>query len=617
MDTLNISTANTGIKITNELIISTTFDIGSNSIKDGIHIKENGVELNYSYTLISPKVLKIQLSSFLKINTNYSIELTAALKSLNGESLNPVIISFTTAEVDFIISSLKINGNEVLNNPKVVNIDLNANFEVRFTKPIKLSTLNADAIKLFSAGDNIDLNISLSDSNRLLEIIPAKPLKQLSQYYLTFSSLLESANSEKFTGYTKTFFTVLDTIYKFPVITNEELMTLVESQTFKYFYDFAHPVSGLARERNTSGDIVTSGGSGFGVMALIVGIERNFITRAEGVQRLEKILNFLKTAERFHGAYPHWINGSTGKVIPFSANDNGADLVETSYLMQGLLTVRAYLNNNDSKENELIGLINEIWQGVEWDWFTKGNQNVLYWHWSPDKNWIMNAQIKGWNECLITYFLAASSPTHSISSQVYHSGWASNGGMKNGNKYYNITLPLGQAFGGPLFFAHYSFVGLDPRNLSDTYANYWDQNVSHTKINYTYCVTNPKSYPLYSENCWGLTASDNKDGYAAHSPTNDLGVISPTAALSSFPYTPVESLKALRYFYYVLGDKLWKQYGFVDAFDVEEDWYASSFLAIDQGPIILMIENYRTGLLWDLFMSNPEVSIAKSKLGFN
>lgn len=285
--------------------------------------------------------------------------------------------------------------------------------------------------------------------------------------------------------------------------------------------------------------------------------------------------------------------------------------------MQGLLTVRAYLNTNDPIENQLISKINELWNAVEWDWFTKGNQNVLFWHWSPDKGWIMNVQIKGWNECLITYFLGAASPTHSIQASVYHAGWASNGNFKNGNTYYNYLLPLGQSYGGPLFFAHYSFLGLSPINLSDTYADYWVQNVNHSNINRSYCISNPKSYPLYSDKCWGLTASDNKDGYSAHSPTNDLGVITPTAALSSLPYTPDASLKALRFFYYKLGDKLWKEYGFIDAFDIKDDWFASSFLAIDQGPIILMIENYRTGLLWNLFMSNPEVAIAKSKLGFN
>jgi hypothetical protein len=351
-------------------------------------------------------------------------------------------------------------------------------------------------------------------------------------------------------------------------------------------------------------------------MSIVVGIERNFITRQEGVDRLEKIVDFLTTADRFHGAWPHWMSGTTGNVIPFSPDDNGADLVETSYLIEGLLTARQYLSSSNTQESQLIDKINDLWETVEWEWFTKGGENVLYWHWSPDKEWIMNMQIKGYNEALITYFLAAASPTHPITASVYHQGWASNGAIINGNSYYGFILPVGMSYGGPLFFAHYSFLGLDPHNLSDQYANYWTQNVNHTEINHAYCADNPKNFVGYATNNWGLTASDNQDGYSAHSPTNDLGVISPTAAISSIPYTPSSSLDAMKFFYYTIGDKMWGPYGFYDAFNVTEGWYATSDLAIDQGPMIIMIENYRTGLLWDLFMSCPEVTVSMNTLGF-
>jgi hypothetical protein len=264
----------------------------------------------------------------------------------------------------------------------------------------------------------------------------------------------------------------------------------------------------------------------------------------------------------------------------------------------------------------LIDKINILWKGVEWDWYTQGGQSVLYWHWSPDKNWIMNHQIKGYNEALIVYVLAASSPTHPINTQVYHEGWASNGGIKNNKKFYDVTLPLGFDLGGPLFFAHYSFLGLDPRNLADQYGNYWTQNVNHSLINFRYCVDNPKNFSGYSEDNWGLTASDNQSGYSAHSPTNDLGVISPTAALSSMPYTPEESKRAMRFFYYKLGDRLWGSQGFYDSFNLSQLWFANSYLAIDQGPIIVMIENYRTGKLWDLFMTAPEVQTGLTTLSF-
>ncbi|HZI53328.1 MAG TPA: glucoamylase family protein, partial [Chitinophagaceae bacterium] len=385
-------------------------------------------------------------------------------------------------------------------------------------------------------------------------------------------------------------------------------------------WDLAHPTSGLARERNTDANTYTSGGTGFGIMGIVVAVHRNFVTRAEGLTRLQAMVSFLiNTAETFHGAYPHWLNGTTGKTIPFSANDDGADLVETSYLVQGLLMARQYFNNADAAETSLRDDINTIVNRVEWDWFRNNNENVLYWHWSATNanGWIMNMQVKGWNESLITYVLAASSSTHPVPKIVYDNGWASNGGMINGNSYYGYQLPLGPELGGPLFFSHYSFLGINPGSLTDFYANYEIQTKHHTLINYEYCKANPNRYFGYSDSTWGLSASDVPNGYNANSPTNDIGVITPTAAISSLPYTPVESMKALKFFYYVLGDKIWKEYGFVDAFSLQEVWFANSYLAIDQGPIIVMIENYRSGLLWDLFTSCPEVKAGMQALGFS
>jgi hypothetical protein len=435
----------------------------------------------------------------------------------------------------------------------------------------------------------------------------------LTKYQFTISNSLKGAGGEPFTAFSKTLYTTVDNTPKFPVISDEELLTLVQQQTFKYFWDFAHPSSGMARERNTSGDIVTSGGTGFGLMALIVGIERNFITRQQGIERLDKILDFLETADRFHGVWPHWINGSTGDVVPFSAKDNGGDLVETSFLVQGLLTFREYLNSADGTEQALITRINTLWEGVEWDWYRKNNENVLHWHWSPNYNWEMNFALSGYFEEQITYFLAAASPTHSIPKEVYTNGYGKNGAIVKNNTHYGIKLPLESP--APLFWVHYSYLGLDP-HFSDDFANYWEQNVNATLINQAYCIANPKNFVGYSDECWGLTSSDNQSGYNAHSPGNDLGVITPTAALSSFPYTPDQSMKALKFFYYKMGDRLWGEYGFYDAFNITEGWTASSYLAIDQGPIIVMIENYRTGLLWNLFMSAPEVQNGVNKLSF-
>lgn len=524
----------------------------------------------------------------------------------------------SVAPEQFYFRTVMVNGNQSAGF-YANNLNLLPKVDISFSAPLNKESAQSNiTLQEKNTSIKVPLSLSFSKNDSAVSVVPQQPLKSITQYDLLVNPELISKNKTLLNSSIKFGMTTkIDTTDKFPRISDDELLTLVQKQTFKYFWDFGHPVSGLARERNTSGDVITSGGSGFGIMAIPVAIERGFITRKEGLDRMLKITDFLKNkAKSYHGVYPHWLNGATGETIPFSPDDNGADLVETAYLIQGLLTVRQYFTLGNAEETKLRKEVNEIWEAVEWDWFTKGGEKVLYWHWSPTVGWKMNHQIRGWNECLITYFLAAASPTHSISKDVYDNGWADNGKMKNGKNYYGTVLPLGFEFGGPLFFSHYSFLGLDPRNLKDQYANYWEQNVAHTKVNYGYCVANPKGYNGYGPNCWGLTASDTNTGYAAHSPTEDLGVITPTAALSAMPYTPKESMAALHFFYYKLGDKIWKNHGFADAFNLTNIWFADSFLAIDQGPIILMIENHRTALLWNLFMSAPEVKVGKTKLGF-
>lgn len=416
-------------------------------------------------------------------------------------------------------------------------------------------------------------------------------------------------------------------------LSDEELLNIVQRQTLKYFWDYAEPNSGMARERfHPDGDypkddahVVTTGGSGFGLMALVVGMERNFIERDSVVERLDRIADFLGGTTRFHGAWPHWINGKTGETQAFSAKDNGGDLVETSFLAQGFLVVREYLKNGTEKEKAVAKKYDELWNSIEWNWYTN-NKNGLYWHWSPTYQWEMDFMIEGYNECLITYFLAAASPDHAIEPAVYHEGWARSGKITTDAEAYNIPLILKHNTsgnkGGPLFWAHYSYLGLDPRGLEDRYANYWDVNRNHSLINYLYCQENPKDFETYSKDSWGLTASytrreDGGIGYTAHSPDNDRGVVSPTAAVSSLPYTPEESMRAIRYFYEDRHELLWGPAGFYDAYSLEgEPWVAARYLAIDQGPQVVMIENYRTGLIWDLFMQAPEVKKALEKLSF-
>ncbi len=402
------------------------------------------------------------------------------------------------------------------------------------------------------------------------------------------------------------------------IFSDEQLLNMVQEATFRFFWDYAHPVSGLARERLGSGDVVTTGGSGFGIMCILSGINQGFITREQGAERMLKIVNFLATADRFHGVWSHWLNGSTGRVIPFSTYDNGGDLIETGFMIQGLLAARKYFEQSNSTEQQIVQKITTLWESVEWDWYSRNNSGKLYWHWSPQYNWQMNMPVLGWNEGLIIYLLAIASPTHSVPASYWTSGWTSASYYVNGGTFYGYPLQVGWDNGGPLFFAHYSFLGFDARHKKDQFANYFINNTNHTLINRAYCIANPKHYAGYSANCWGLTASDDPYGYSAHEPTNsrDNGTITPTAALSSIVYTPEFSIDALKHFYRQKGANLWGQYGFVDAFNEQTGWYANSYLAIDQGPIMVMIENYRSGLIWDRFMSNLEIQNALQAIGF-
>jgi hypothetical protein len=514
----------------------------------------------------------------------------------------------------FAFNGLKVNG--VSNGFSYVNVNAQPVIKISFSAAVNTTSVASSVTFSNKAGTAVTYAATYENHDSTLVITPST-LQAITQYTVAVSTNLKSsANGGLQSVVNVQLTTAVDTTNKFPLISDNALLDLVQQQTFKYFWDFGHPTSGMARERNTSGDIVTTGGSGFGVMAIVAAVNRQFVTRAAGLARMQKIVGFLKTAQTFHGAFPHWMNGVTGMVVPFSTQDDGADLVETSYLMEGLLTARQYFDAASIDETNLRTDINTLWNAVEWDWFRQNGQNTLFWHWSPDYGWSTNMQVNGWDEALITYVMAASSTTHPITKAVYDNGWALNGAIKNGNTYYGVQLPLGPPEGGPLFFAHYSFLGINPNGLSDAYAIYDVQNKAHAMINYNYCLANPKNNNGYSSNCWGLTASDIENGYTASSPTNDVGVIAPTAAISSLPYTPTQSMAALRFFYYKLGDKMWGQYGFYDSFNLTNPWFANSTLAIDQGPIIDMIENYRSGLLWSLFMSCPEVKTGMKNLGF-
>ncbi len=402
--------------------------------------------------------------------------------------------------------------------------------------------------------------------------------------------------------------------------TDHQLLDHVQRETLRYFWEFAHPVSGMAFDRSLPGaqgpEAVAVGGSGFGIMALLVGIERGWLARSDVLDRLETILAFLEQADRFHGVFPHFLDGRTGRTIPMTSKDNGGDLVETAFLMAGLLAARQYFSARSMQETALRDRISVLWLAVEWAWYTRESADTLYWHWSKDQDWIMNFPIIGWDECLITYILAAGSPTFPIKRSVYDQCWVGSPTFRNGRSFYDIPLPLGPDYGGQMCFAHYSFLGIDPRGLTDSYADYFLQNKAHALIQQAHARINPNGFKGYAADCWGMTASDDDRGYNQHAPDNDFGIISPTAALSSMPYVPDAAMAVLHRLMQLPQDRIWSDRGFVDAFCLERDWYAQSTLAIDQGPIVVMIENERTGLMWSLMMACPDVQAGLKRLGF-
>lgn len=419
-------------------------------------------------------------------------------------------------------------------------------------------------------------------------------------------------------------------------MTDEQLMDMVQEAQFRFYWEANDPHSGLSLENTPGHDyMIATGASGFGMMTILVGVERGFITREQAVDRFLRITDFLTKAEKHHGAFSHFMDGRTGKTVPFfGPRDNGGDLVETSFMTQGLLAARQYFNGENEKENTIRERIDSIWEGIEWDWYKRfPDSPFLYWHWSPDKEWIINHRLIGWNETMITYLLAIMSPTHAVEPGMYYTGWASPDEYAqeyrmawserpegkdywNGNTFFGVKLDVGVSNGGPLFFTHYSFQGFDPHALTDRWTNYFENNRNIAEINLRYCIANPQGYEGYGEDFWGLTACDGVWRYCAHEPMahQDDGTIAPTGALASMPYTPEASLKAMKKMYREYGRYLWGPYGFYDAYNPTLNWVSPIYMGLNQGPSVVMIENYRTGKIWELFMSHPDVKAGLEKL---
>jgi len=559
---------------------------------------------------------------------------SASIHAFEPHHLRRIVFSQDLADGaphDLIIDEIRIDGSEAASagNPLDAPKNVRAKGYERHVD-ISWDAVTATPIEryiVYRSSDGKDfqpIGIQVRGINRYTDFIGKANLKAFYKVAASDRSYRESRSSDSVSVTTRE-------------LSDDELLTMLQEECFRYYWEGAHPTSGMTLE-NIPGDdrIVATGASGFGIMALIVGVERGFITREQGVQRLTKIAAFLKNAPRYHGVWSHFMDGATGKSLPvFDMFDNAGDLVETAFLMEGLLAARQYFRGASNAEKNLYENISFLWDTVEWDWYRRSEQSdALYWHWSPGFSWHINHRITGFNETMIVYLLAIASPTHAVPRELYFTGWAGQSNTAvdyrkdwsnteegthyvNGHTYEGIKLDVGVGSGGPLFFTHYSYMGFDPHSR-DRYTDYFENNRNLALINLGYCIRNPEYYKGYGANCWGLTASDGSEGYGAHAPNpqDDDGTMTPTGALASFPYTPEASMAALKHFYRDLGNPLWDVYGPRDAFNLETNWYSPIFMGLDQAPITVMVENYRTGLIWKLFMSNSEIKPMLDAIGF-
>ncbi len=562
-------------------------------------------------------------SNFILLST-YNTEVPAGEWVRIKAPLAPLMSDDENSELDFTqVKAVVFNQSETDNSSRLILIDQIAAFKsVENVPAVKSLTaigydshaelnweqpaedLTYQVLASYNQGSTWELRGETTD-NYYLDFVPESARNSTATYrVVTVLQGKESAPAQTETS-------IRD-------FSDDELMDMVQRYAFNYFWDGAHQATGMILERsNGSGATAASGATGMGLMAMIVAHEREYRPREVVKDRLLKILAFLENCERHHGAWSHWYNADTYQTQPFSSDDDGGDIVETSFVAQGLIALRNYFNGSDASSVEIRETADRLWKDIDWDWYRNGGQNVLYWHWSPNFDFQKNMKVSGWNEALITYIMAASSPTHGIPKAVYDNGWARNGNMINKRTYYSYEINLSPNWGGPLFWIHYTHLGINPHGLKDQYADYWEENLNTAQIHYAYAMDNPLGYLNYGENCWGLTASDDPYGYTAHKPMdNDNGTISPTAALASMPYTPDASMRALKYFYRERGADIFGKYGPFDAFNDDLDWISGSYLGIDQGPIVVMLENHRTGLLWKNVMKDADVQSGLEELGF-
>ena len=410
---------------------------------------------------------------------------------------------------------------------------------------------------------------------------------------------------------------------------DDAFLDYVERQTFRYFWDEANPRNGLIRDRSGEGSPCSIAAVGFGLSAINIAVERGWIERADGATRVLRTLQTLWDTPQgaratgcagYHGWFYHFLDMNTGTRAPGSELSS----IDTALLMMGVIDAGQFYDRPaDPAEARIRQLSAQLLSRLDWKFMVDPKEQLVNMDWNPERGFGA-ARWVGYNEGSCLYLLALGGATNALPFSLWD-GWTR--GYHWCDCYGQTLLPE------PALFTHqYSQVWIDFRGIADNcmrqrHSGYFENTRVATLVQQHYAVENPRRFPNYGTNEWGFTACDGPDkvvdgvfypGYLARgAPAGiDDGTIAPTAAASSLPFAPETCLATLRHLYDTYGNKLWTTEGFRDAYNVKARWFAKDLLGIDQGPALLMIENYRTGSTWSRMMASATIQRGLERAGF-
>ena len=409
-------------------------------------------------------------------------------------------------------------------------------------------------------------------------------------------------------------------------ITDAALLDSLQRTSFQYFWDQGSSVTGLIRDRNTGGSPASTASTGFGLSAICIGIDHGWVSRTDGATRVLTALQVLWNMPQgnatsgtigYKGLYWHWLDMSTAT----RTWDSELSTIDTALLFAGIMDAREYFTSNTGDEPQIRALADSITSRADWAFMKNGGPGLKMGFKPGVTGFSGFGTWTGYNEAMIMYIIAIGSHTHPVPSSDWKT-WTSGYNWSTQFGYTYLIFP-------PLFGHQYSHCWIDFRAVQDTFmmthsSNYFENSTRATLAQRAYAIANPGGKVGYGANLWGLTASDvpPPTGYNARGAPpaqNDDGTITPTAPISSIPFAPTECLAVAHNLWDNYGTFLWGPYGFKDAFNLTSnpDWYDTDYLGIDQGPIIMMIENYRNNAVWNRFMKHPDIVRGMFLAGFS